>query len=301
MPRAKEVAENRIADAITGFAGSMAFVYIHIVWFACWIGLGVEHYPFGLLTMIVSLEAIFLSTFVMISQNRADSKRQVLADQQWTTVQEDDQNKQLLSRTRQILALTEEVRGYAGLAKDNHEQNEQLLDISGVPWLSPRKFTPAEPAVFGLLAPTAAAPLIRTKTTRDGDRLDREMRLSLARGSDGESRTSEENPPPALARASGGAERRAGYSAAVRRAGCGPEFAAQIRTMSATIHAKAFISPSTIAPTGTSRMALRAPIAPASAKIALAAVGQVASVGLRYRCGSSCSTVCVKVTRRSPS
>jgi uncharacterized membrane protein len=87
--------------------------------------LGVEHYPFGRLTMIVSLEAIFLSTFVMISQNRADTKRQVLADQQWRTVQEeDDQNKQLLSLTRQILALTQEVRDYAGLAKDNHEQNE---------------------------------------------------------------------------------------------------------------------------------------------------------------------------------
>jgi uncharacterized membrane protein len=48
----------------------MFFVYIHIIWFGCWIGFGVEEYPFGLLTMIVSLEAIFLSTFVMISQNR---------------------------------------------------------------------------------------------------------------------------------------------------------------------------------------------------------------------------------------
>jgi uncharacterized membrane protein len=67
----------------------MTFVYIHVLWFACWIGLGVEKYPFGLLTMIVSLEAIFLSTFVMISQNRDDAKRQVIADQQWRTVQED--------------------------------------------------------------------------------------------------------------------------------------------------------------------------------------------------------------------
>jgi hypothetical protein len=52
----------------------MRFVYLHTIWFASWIGLRVEHYPFGLLTMIVSLEAIFLSTFVMISQNRADEK-----------------------------------------------------------------------------------------------------------------------------------------------------------------------------------------------------------------------------------
>jgi Protein of unknown function (DUF1003) len=62
--------ENRVADQITRFAGSMQFVYLHVLWFAAWIGFRVEQYPFGLLTMIVSLEAIFLSTFVMISQNR---------------------------------------------------------------------------------------------------------------------------------------------------------------------------------------------------------------------------------------
>src|SRR5437867_13403096 len=60
-------AQNRIADTITTFAGSMWFVYLHIVWFSLWVGLRVERYPFGLLTMIVSLEAIFLATFVMIS------------------------------------------------------------------------------------------------------------------------------------------------------------------------------------------------------------------------------------------
>ena len=106
-----EKAQNRIADKITAFSGSMAFVYIHILWFGCWIGFGVEKYPFGLLTMIVSLEAIFLSTFVMIRQNRADGKRQVLADHQWKTVQEEDrQNKELLELSKQILTLTKEVR-----------------------------------------------------------------------------------------------------------------------------------------------------------------------------------------------
>jgi uncharacterized membrane protein len=126
-----EYEQNRIADAITTFAGSMTFVYIHILWFGCWIGLGVEKYPFGLLTMIVSLEAIFLSTFVMISQNRADARRQVIADQQWSTVQEEDeQNEQLLGLSRQILALTKEVRGFAGLAEQDHEHNEQLLDMT---------------------------------------------------------------------------------------------------------------------------------------------------------------------------
>ena len=96
-----ESVQNRIADRITTFAGSMAFVYIHIIWFGCWIGFGVEKYPYGLLTMIVSLEAIFLSTFVMISQNRADAKRQVIADQQWQTVQEEDRPERSAARSLQ--------------------------------------------------------------------------------------------------------------------------------------------------------------------------------------------------------
>jgi uncharacterized membrane protein len=106
--------QSRIADAITSFAGSMAFVYIHIVWFGAWIGFGVEKYPFGLLTMIVSLEAIFLSTFVMISQNRADAKHQVISDEQWSTVQlEDRQNRELLDISHQILDLTKAVHEHA--------------------------------------------------------------------------------------------------------------------------------------------------------------------------------------------
>jgi uncharacterized membrane protein len=88
----------------------MLFVCLHIIWFTAWILLGVEHYPFGLLTMIVSLEAIFLSTFVMISQNRADEKRQVLADHQWQTVQEEEQqNEELLALSNQILELTKAI------------------------------------------------------------------------------------------------------------------------------------------------------------------------------------------------
>jgi uncharacterized membrane protein len=107
--RAQSV-QDRIADQITAFAGSMWFVYIHIVWFGLWIGLGAEKYPYGLLTMIVSLEAIFLSTFVMISQNRADAKRQVVANLQWRTVQEEDrQNEELLKLSEQILVLTKEI------------------------------------------------------------------------------------------------------------------------------------------------------------------------------------------------
>src|SRR6187401_3371055 len=84
--RAENV-QNRIADTITRFAGSMAFVYVSIIWFGLWIGLRVEKYPYGLLMMIVSLEAIFLSTFVMISQNRADGRRALLAAQEYQAVQ----------------------------------------------------------------------------------------------------------------------------------------------------------------------------------------------------------------------
>ena len=70
--------QSRIADAITSFSGRMIFAYVHIVWFGVWILLNTgwfgmrafDPFPYGLLTMIVSLEAIFLSTFVLISQNR---------------------------------------------------------------------------------------------------------------------------------------------------------------------------------------------------------------------------------------
>jgi uncharacterized membrane protein len=106
----EEHLQDRIADAITNFAGSMVFVYVHIVWFGLWIIFRIEHYPFGLLTMIVSLEAIFLSTFVMISQNRADAKREILADHEWQMVQEEErQNEELLTISKQILDLTKAV------------------------------------------------------------------------------------------------------------------------------------------------------------------------------------------------
>ena len=75
--------QDHTADSITSIAGSMRFVYVHVIWFGVWIALNVgltglnhefDKFPFGLLTMIVSLEAIFLSTFVMISQNRQSAR-----------------------------------------------------------------------------------------------------------------------------------------------------------------------------------------------------------------------------------
>ena len=109
--------QNRVADAITYFAGSMWFVYIHVVWFLLWLRAEPfkDVFPYGLLTMIVSLEAIFLSTFVMISQNRADGKRQALADHQWEMIQlEEKQNEQLLRISEKLLALTTEVHALTG-------------------------------------------------------------------------------------------------------------------------------------------------------------------------------------------
>jgi uncharacterized membrane protein len=81
--------EDRVADRITAFAGSLNFVYIHTAWFAVWIAINIgllgaalkfDAFPFGLLTMVVSLEAIFLATFVMVSQNRQAARSDIRSD-----------------------------------------------------------------------------------------------------------------------------------------------------------------------------------------------------------------------------
>ena len=72
-------AQLRIADRITAFAGSMPFVYLHAALFATWMLL-LEKSPWPTLTLVVSLEAIFLSTFVMIGQNRQSAFQQAKAD-----------------------------------------------------------------------------------------------------------------------------------------------------------------------------------------------------------------------------
>jgi len=92
--RAVMRAQDRTADKVTRFAGSLNFVYLHSVWFGIWIALNVgilgstiafDKYPFGLLTMIVSLEAIFLSTFVMVSQNRQSARSDIRAQLDFET------------------------------------------------------------------------------------------------------------------------------------------------------------------------------------------------------------------------
>jgi uncharacterized membrane protein len=113
--------ELRVADRITAFAGSMRFVYIHAVIFAVWCAtglFGVDKYPFNFLTMTVSLEAIFLSTFVMIGQNRQADFAQAKADHDFVAQEQElELNTEL---TRRIHELTTQIHAQvvrAGEAK----------------------------------------------------------------------------------------------------------------------------------------------------------------------------------------
>ena len=96
----------RVADAITRFAGSMAFVYIHVVVFALWM-VFLERTPWPTLTLVVSLEAIFLSAFVMIGQNRAAAFQQAKADHDF--VEQELELKTNTELTRQVHVLTTEL------------------------------------------------------------------------------------------------------------------------------------------------------------------------------------------------
>ncbi len=103
--RAEDV-QLRIADGITAFAGSMNFVYLHIALFTAWM-LFIEHNPWPTLTLIVSLEAIFLSTFVMIGQNRQAAFQQAKADHDFT--EQELELKTNTDLTREIDRLTTEL------------------------------------------------------------------------------------------------------------------------------------------------------------------------------------------------
>jgi uncharacterized membrane protein len=96
----------RVADGITKFAGSMWFVYLHVVAFAVWM-LFIESSPWPTLTLVVSLEAIFLSTFVMIGQNRAAAFQQAKADHDF--IEQETELKTNTQITREIHALTTEL------------------------------------------------------------------------------------------------------------------------------------------------------------------------------------------------
>ncbi len=120
--------QDRSADAITSFSGRMIFVYVHIAWFGTWILLNTGYFgvrafdpfPYGLLTMLVSLEAIFLSTFVLISQNRlgAETERRADLDLHIGLLTEHE-----LTRVLQMLDIIQEKLGIV-----DHE-NSDLADL----------------------------------------------------------------------------------------------------------------------------------------------------------------------------
>jgi uncharacterized membrane protein len=120
--------EERLADAITAFSGRMYFVYFHIIWFGVWLLINMGYlgihpfdpYPFGLLTMIVSLEAIFLATFVLISQNRlsAEADRRADLDLQIGLLTEYE-----LTR---VLKMLDAIQDKMGIENDT---DEELIDL----------------------------------------------------------------------------------------------------------------------------------------------------------------------------
>jgi uncharacterized membrane protein len=99
-------AQLRVADQITRFAGSMAFVYLHIALFTVWM-LFIEGNPWPTLTLIVSLEAIFLSTFVMIGQNRQAAFQQEKADHDF--IAQEQELKTNTDLTRSVHQMTREI------------------------------------------------------------------------------------------------------------------------------------------------------------------------------------------------
>ncbi len=112
-------AEDQAADKITAFAGTMKFVYLHTFWFGVWIlanlgllgaGLKFDKFPFGLLTLIVSLEAIFLSTFVMISQNRQAQAAEIRSELDYQTDVKAEQEIDIIMKTLQRIAEKQGVR-----------------------------------------------------------------------------------------------------------------------------------------------------------------------------------------------
>ena len=120
--------QDRIADWVTEFSGQTTFVYVHVVWFGIWILLNegklgfkpFDPFPYGLLTMIVSLEAIFLSTFVLISQNRLSEEAERRADL--------DLHIGLLTEHELTRALTmlDAIQHHLGIA---HEDDHELRDL----------------------------------------------------------------------------------------------------------------------------------------------------------------------------
>ena len=118
--------QDRLADAITQFAGSMPFVYVHAAVFIVWM-VALERSPWPTLTLIVSLEAIFLSAFVMIGQNRQAAVQQAKADHDF--VEQELELKTNTDLTRDIHALTAEISRRLG--DDPHSQTTGDVPAAG--------------------------------------------------------------------------------------------------------------------------------------------------------------------------
>jgi uncharacterized membrane protein len=120
--------QEQMADAITAFSGSMSFVYLHVLWFGLWVLLNTgrfgmhpfDPFPYSLLTMIVSLEAIFLSTFVLISQNRSGVEADARAD---VGLHVGLLTEHEVTRTLQML---DAIQQRLGIADDPHSDLAQL-------------------------------------------------------------------------------------------------------------------------------------------------------------------------------
>ena len=110
-------AQLRLADRITAFAGSMGFVYIHAIGFAIWM-LFFEKSPWPTLTLVVSLEAIFLSTFVMIGQNRQAAFQEAKADHDFK--ENELELKRNTELTEDVQQLTQEVHSVVVPKKEQH-------------------------------------------------------------------------------------------------------------------------------------------------------------------------------------
>jgi uncharacterized membrane protein len=132
---------NRIADRVTAFSGSWGFLGLHIVWWVLWIFvLHVEPFPYGLLTMVLSLEAIVLTTLVLMSQNRAAARDRLALEKEQDEVAEVDrlevEQMEILREMRTHIAdhATELRLLCALLAKEPpHDDARQVAPPEGLP------------------------------------------------------------------------------------------------------------------------------------------------------------------------
>jgi len=162
----------KVANIISEWAGNIWFVYLHIVWFGIWISINLGYtsiatfdpYPFGLLTMIVSLEAIFLSTFILMSQNLLSQKTELRSEHEYQVNLEAERNvaeiyaivKEMKENIKLNQAAVEEIRDtihtiasastpdstqteptvdsvpLEAIEKEHFEEHEQLLEEAGI-------------------------------------------------------------------------------------------------------------------------------------------------------------------------